>query len=161
MNITGTAYARVESNVRITDFRLKSASNATSSYEDFGKSHISTNVDLASTSSSITYYLEITNYGSVDVGILNITGLPSGVNYSIKDYNLTEKICNDSGKCNSFINKTYELTLTATSSYSGNIVMNFDFRTYHKVTYTDITNINYPTEVIDGGSLSITFKEDL
>ena len=161
MHITGNAHARVEANVRITDFRLKSVTDATSSYEDFGKSHISTNVNLTNSSSTITYYLEITNYGSVDVGILNITGLPTGVNYSIKDYNLTEKICNDDGKCNNFINKTYELTLTTTSSYSGNIQMNFDFRTYHKITYTNITNNGYPTEVIDGGSLVINFKETL
>mgnify|MGYP003312216102 CR=1 FL=1 len=46
MHITGNAHARVEANVRITDFRLKSTTNATSSYEEFGTSHISTNVDL-------------------------------------------------------------------------------------------------------------------
>ena len=161
MNITGNAQARIEANVRITDFRLESTNNATSSYEEFGKNHIVSNIELKSSSSSITYYLEITNYGSIDVGILNITGLPNGVNYSIKDYNLTDKICNDSGKCNSFITKTYELTLTTSSTYVGSIKMNFDFRTYHKVTYTDITNNNYPTEVIDGGNITITFKENL
>ena len=161
MHITGNAKARIEANVRITDFRIKNVTNATSSYEEFGKSHISTNVDLKTSSSTITYYLEITNYGTTDIGIFDITGLPTGVNYSIKDYNLHDKICNEEGKCNSFIKKTYELTLTTTSSYSGNIQLNFDFRTYHKITYTDITNNNYPTEVIDGGTLKITFKEEL
>ena len=161
MKITGNAYARIEADVRITDFGIASVNNATSSYEEFGKNHVVTEVDLVNNLSSITYYLEITNYGSVDVGIFDITGLPSGVNYSIKDYNLHDKICDDSGKCNSFIKKTYELTLTSTSSYTGSVQLNFDFRTYHKVTYTDITNNDYPTEVIDGGNLSITFKEDL
>ena len=46
MNITGTAHARVEANVRITDFKLESTTNATSSYEDFGKNHISTSIDF-------------------------------------------------------------------------------------------------------------------
>ena len=46
MTITGNAHARVETNVRITDFRLASSNNSTSSYEDFGKNHISTNLDL-------------------------------------------------------------------------------------------------------------------
>mgnify|MGYP003306695441 CR=1 FL=1 len=161
LNIQGDAYARAEADVRITNFRLANLTNATSHYEEFAKSHIITEVDLNDTSSQITYYVEITNYGSVDIGIFDITGLPDGVNYSIKDYNLHDKICDDTGKCNSFIKKTYELTLTTTSSYSGQVQLNFDFRTYHKVTYTDITNNNYPTEVIDGGDLSIPFKEDL
>ena len=161
LNIKGDAYARAEADVRITNFRLANLTNATSHYEEFAKSHIITEVDLNDASSQITYYLEITNYGSVDIGIFDITGLPDGVNYSIKDYNLHDKICDDTGKCNSFIKKTYELTLTTTSSYSGQVQLNFDFRTYHKVTYTDITNNNYPTEVIDGGTLSILFKEAL
>ena len=162
MNLTGTAHSRIETNVRITDFRLASTNNATSLYEEFSKNHIITNVDFKSSSSSITYYLEITNYGSVDIGIFDITGLPDGVNYSIKNYNLHDKICDDSGKCNSFIKKTYELTLTSTSTYSGSVQLNFDFRTYHKVTYTNINvDSSYPTEVIDGGNLNITFKEDI
>ena len=128
MNISGIGISRVEANVRITDFRISTTNNATSSFEEFGKNHIVTEIDLLDSTSSITYYLEITNYGSTDVGIFNITGLPSGVNYSIKDYNLHDKICDDSGKCNNFAVKTYEITLTSTSTYSGSIQLNFDFR---------------------------------
>ena len=161
LTVKGEAYARREADVRITDFRLATSNKATSSYEEFGKNHIVTEVDLLDSSSYITYYVEITNYGSVDVGIFDITGLPSVVNYSIKDYNLHDKICDDTGKCNSFIKKTYEITLSTNSTYMGQVQLNFDFRTYHTVTYTDITNNEYPTEVIDGGTLNITFKEDL
>ena len=50
------------------------------------KNHIVTEVDLNDSSSHITYYVEITNYGSTDVGIYNITGLPENLNYQIKDY---------------------------------------------------------------------------
>ena len=160
-NITGVAYSRVEADVRITNFMLASTNNATSSYEDFAKNHIVTEIDLTDTSSSLTYYLEITNYGSIDVGIFDITGLPTGLNYSIKDYSLHDKICDDTGKCNSFIKKTYELTLITTSTYTGSVQLNFDFRTYHTIEYINITNNNYPTEVIDGGTLNITFAEDL
>lgn len=161
MTLSGDAYARAEADVRITNFRLANLTYATSHYEEFGKNHIVTEVDLNNSSSQITYYLEITNYGSVDIGIYDITGLPSDVNYSIKNYNLHDKICDDTGKCNGFIKKTYEITLTTTSVYSGQVQLNFDFRTYHKVTYNGITNNNYPIEVIDGGNLSITFKENL
>ena len=161
IKITGDAYARVETDVRITDFRLGASLNATSNYENFGKNHISTEVNLTNTSSKIMYYIEITNYGSNDIGIYDITGLPEGVSYSISNYNLHDKICDDTGKCNSFIKKTIELTLTTTSSYSGSLQLNFDFRTFHKVTYTDIENMGYPTEVIDGGTFKIPFQEDL
>lgn len=161
MSIRGDAYARAEADVRITNFRLASATNATSSFEEFGKTHVITELDLTDATSSITYYVEITNYGSADVGIFDITGLPDEVNYSIKNYNLHDKICDDNGTCNSFIKQTYELTLTTTSSYTGSIQLDFDFRTYHTVIYTDITNNNYPTEVIDGGNLNITFTESL
>ena len=163
MSIRGDAYARAEADVRITDFRLASATNATSSFEEFGKTHVITELDLTDATSSITYYVEITNYGSVDVGIFDITGLPDEVNYSIKDYNLHDKICDDTGKCNNFAKKTLELTLTTTttSTYTGSIQLDFDFRTYHTITYTDITNNNYPTEVIDGGNLNITFTGTL
>ena len=161
LTVKGEAYARREADVRITGFRLATSNKATSSYEEFGKNHIVTEVDLLDSSSSITYYVEITNYGSVDVGIFDITGLPSVVNYSIKDYNLHDKICDDTGKCNNFIKKTYEITLSTNSTYMGQVQLNFDFRTYHTVTYTDIENKGYPTEVIDGGTLKIPFQEDL
>ena len=161
MTVKGEAYARAEADVRITGFRLNRTLNATSSYEEFGKNHITTEIGLLNPSSSITYYVEITNYGSEDAGIFDITGLPSVVNYSIEDYNLHDKICDDTGKCNNFAKKTLLITLTTTDSFAGSIQMNFDFRTYHTVTYTDIENKGYPTEVIDGGNLNITFKEDL
>lgn len=161
IKITGDAYARVETDVRITDLRLGVSLNATSNYENFGKNHISTEVNLTNSSSKIMYYIEITNYGSNDIGIYDITGLPEGVSYSISNYNLHDKICDDTGKCNNFAKKTLELTLTTTSSYSGSLQLNFDFRTFHKVTYTGLENMGYPTEVIDGGTFKITFKEAL
>ena len=161
LTVKGDAYARAEADVRITGFRLNRTLNATSSYEEFGKNHITTEISLLNPSSSISYYVEITNYGSEDAGIFDITGLPSVVNYSIKDYNLQDKICDDTGKCNNFIKKTLLITLTTTDSFAGSIQMNFEFRTYHTVTYTDIENKGYPTEVIDGGTLKIPFQEDL
>lgn len=161
MKITGNAYARVDANVRITNFRLGTANKATSFFEKFGKDHVITGVELLDTSSTITYYVEITNYGNVDVGIYNINGLPSEVNYTINDYNLKEKICDDNGKCNGFIKKTYEITLTTTSAYNGNIQMNFEFKSFCSVTYTGITNQNYISSTMDGEDLNITFVNDI
>lgn len=161
LNISGDAIARSEADVRITDFRLASTTNSVSNFEEFGKSHIITEVNLIDTTSSITYYIEITNYGSTDVGIFDITGLPDGVTYSLSNYNLHDKICDDAGKCNSFIKKTLELTLTTSSTYTGNVQLDFDFRIYHKVTYKDVdVDSDAVTEVISGGNIDVKFSSD-
>jgi len=162
MNITGLAYARVVKDVRITDFKLNSSStNTTSSYEEFGVNTISSKFNLLDSSSSIVFDVEVTNYGSSDVGILQLIGdVPTGLSYEIINYNLKDKICDDTGKCNQMAVKTFQIKFTGIpGEYEVNLEL--DFRTYHKVTYTDITNNNYPTEVIDGGNLNITFTENL
>lgn len=67
MTVTGKAFARVEADVRITDFRIKEITGDTTiNYTNFTKDTISTDVSIEGT---ITYTVEITNYGSNDVGI--------------------------------------------------------------------------------------------
>ena len=162
MTITGDAYARAVKDVRITNFKLNSSStNSTSSYEEFGVNTISTKFNLVDSSSSIVFDVEVTNYGSADVGILQLIGtVPTGLSYEIINYNLKDKICDDTGKCNQMAVKTFQIKFTGTPG-EYELTKEFEFRTYHKVIYTDITNNNYPIEVIDGGNLIITFKEDL
>ena len=159
VKISGNAYARVEADARITDFRLASSNNATSSYEEFGKNHIATEVDLVDSTSSITYYVEVTNYGSSNVGIYSISGLPSGINYSIKDYNLKDKICDENNVCNSFIKKTLEITLTTTSTYLGSVQLTFDIRPFLNISYVGFSN-QYLNEFIAGDSVSVDLSGD-
>jgi len=162
MTINGNAYARIEKDVRITDFKINSSSvNATSSYEEFSVNTISSKFNLQDSQSSIVFDVEITNYGSSDVGILQLIGnVPSGLSYEIINYNLKDKLCDDNGKCKVMAVKTFQIKFTGTpGEYEINLEL--DFRTYHNVTYKDITNNAYPTEVIDGGNLNITFTETL
>ena len=161
MNITGIAYARVVKDVRITDFKINSSSDVTSSYEEFSVNTISSKFNLVDSSSFITFDVEVTNYGASDVGILQLIGdVPTGLSYEIINYNLKDKICDDNGKCNQMAVKTFQIKFTGTPG-EYEITQELDFRTYHKVTYTGITNNNYPTKVIDGGNLNITFTENL
>jgi len=162
MTIKGDAYARVDADVRITNFKLSSSSsNSTSSYEEFSVNTIASKFNLLDSSSSIVFDVEVTNYGSADVGILQLIGtVPTGLSYEIINYNLKDKICDDTGKCNQMAVKTFQIKFTGTpGEYEVNLEL--DFRTYHKVTYTDITNNNYPTEVIDGAELNVDFTEPL
>lgn len=162
MNVTGIAYARVVKDVRITDFKINDLSfSATTSYEEFSSNTISSKFNLIEPASSMIFDVEVTNYGSSDVGILNLIGtLPEGLSYEIINYNLEDKICDDTGKCNQMAVKTFQIKFTGTPG-EYEITQELDFRTYHKVTYTGITNNNYPTKVIDGGNLNITFTENL
>ena len=154
VKISGDAYARAEADTRITDFRLASSNNATSSYEEFGKNHIMTDVELVNSSSSISYYVEVSNYGNNSVGIFDITGLPSGVSYTIDDYTLKDKICDDSNTCSGFLNQTYIITLRSSGSYTGSIKLDFDFRPFLNITYEGISG-NYRNEFIAGDHVSI------
>ena len=111
-NITGSAAARVAADVRVTGFRIASATNnGVSNYEEFGKNHVSTGLQLPSRNATVTYYVDVTNYGNTDVGIYSISGLPSSLTYTISDYTLKNKICDDTGKCNSMAKKTFSITL--------------------------------------------------
>ncbi len=162
MTIKGNAYARAEADVRITNFKLSSSSsNSTSSYEEFSVNTIASKFNLVNSSSSIVFDVEVTNYGSSDVGILQLVGtVPTGLSYEIINYNLKDKICDDTGKCNQMAVKTFQIKFMGTpGEYEVNLEL--DFRTYHKVTYTDVTNNNYPTEVIDGAELNVDFAEPL
>ena len=162
MNLTGTAHARIEKDVRITDFKLISTKGSSSFYEQFSIDTLSAGINILSNESEreIIYEVEVTNYGSTDVGILNITGMPNNLSYELIDYKLQDKICDESNKCTNFAIKTFQIKITGNPG-DYEFTLKFDFRTYHKVTYTDIENKGYPTDVIDGGDLNITFKEEL
>lgn len=163
MNISGDAYARVDADIRITSFKLSSStSNGISHYEEYSKNTISSKIQLFAFEDvkSVTYDIEVTNYGNVDMGIFDITGLPSGLSYEIINYNLKDKLCDDTGKCNGMAKKTFQIKITG-SPGTYEFVLNIDFRQYHQITYKNIDSYNYPKYVIDGGTLNVTFQEKL
>lgn len=154
MNISGIGYSRVETDVRITDFSIHEANNATSSYEEFSKNTIASNIQLSENDSYITYIIEVTNYGENPVGILDIKGISSDLFYELIDYNLTEKICDESGKCNNYATKKFYLKIKGKQG-EHNLNLLLDFVPYLTISYINIENNNYPTEVIYGSSLSL------
>ena len=106
MNITGLAHSRIEADVRITELSLYEAVNATSSYEEFSKNTIFSQITFEENAYAI-YKIEVTNYGETDIGIYSIDGIPDGITYELIDYNLKDKICNNSGKCNNYAEKEF------------------------------------------------------
>ena len=154
--------SKEELSTKITNFKLSSSNGIDSFYEYFSDNTVSTYLRILDGDDGfITFDVKATNYGESEVGILNITGLPEQLSYELIDYSLGDKICDDTGKCNSDSVKTFQIKITGNPGDYG-ITLYFDFETYHKVTYTNIYTYNsYPTEVIDGEDLSITFEENI
>lgn len=152
MNITGIAHSRVEADVRITDFKLEETVNATSSYEEFDKDHISTSISFKENAYAI-YQVEVTNYGTTDVGIYSIEGLPDNITYELIDYNIKDKPCNNTGKCNSFSKTTFNIKFTSTNK-EVDFTLKFNFKVIHNIAYINFTG-SYPSDVYDGESLSV------
>lgn len=162
MNITGLAHSRVEADVRITDFSLNEIVNATSSYEDFSKNTVSSGIKLQDNTSSITYKIEVTNYGTTDIAISNITGLLETLSYTITDYNLKDKICDVSGKCNTLVTKEFYITITnnTNNTIETSLELTLIFEIFHKITYINIENNNHPTEVLNGEKLEVNLSSN-
>ncbi|MBR4618353.1 MAG: hypothetical protein IKO49_03515, partial [Bacilli bacterium] len=91
-----SATVRVHKDVRIGGIFLSNATNdGISHYEDYNVKDIYSSVTLPNANSSITYDVKVLNLGNVEMGILNISGLPNNLTYSISNYNLEDPLCDD------------------------------------------------------------------
>lgn len=166
MNITGKAYARVEADIRITDFQIENVSNnAISSYEEYGKNNLSSTVTLPNSDSYILYKVKVTNYGNINMGIKNIDGLHTNLSYELIDYSLKDKLCDENNKCNLGSVATFYIKIKYNNFDSTNTIysmnLNFVFEQVFNITYEGITNNNYPTTIMLNEELNVTFTEDI
>ena len=81
------ATVRVQENIRITAFNYYSAtSSATASSNDYAEELLISDISLPNADSTITYQVTVTNYGNEEMGIYELSGLPSNLTYELKDY---------------------------------------------------------------------------
>ncbi len=162
-----TLVYRIEKDIRITDFKLSETSvGVQSKAAEYNYDSIADVIVLPSADSTITYKVQVTNIGTEPMGIFNITGLPSNLTYELKEYNLKDKICNGE-QCSQGVVKEFYITIKyadkafVSEKIEYNILLNFDFREFHKVTYVDFDNgySNYPKDVIDGGTFRMTLQQ--
>ena len=158
IKIDGIGYARSQSDIRITKYNLSSIENSSISlYEEFNKYSTTSSITLPEATSTITYLVEITNYGSTEMAISEITGLPSNLKYTLQNYNLKDKICDQDNKCNNYAVKTFYLTISYlyydSRETTFNINLTFNFKEFHPVTYDNMKVIG-PTEILDGETYS-------
>ena len=163
--IDGSSIARIEKDVRVTGFNVFNVSDGVlSSYEEYRVDGIKMGISLPNNSSYVTYKIQVTNYGNNDVIIKNINGLPSNLKYEISDYSLGNKICDNTGNCNLGAKKEFFITIKY-SNYTGVTVydlnLEFDFRTIYTVNYRYIENNGYPSTILEGETLNISFTGDV
>lgn len=154
---------RIASDIRVTSMVYSSSTNnGISSFEEYDANSVMGEGNMPNSNSTITYKIGITNFGNQEMGVYSISGLPSNLTYELKDYNLHTNLCDSTGKCSLGATKNFYITIKYidggfnSNQTSYNIKLDFEFRKMHQITYSGITNNNYPTSVIDGGALTFT-----
>ena len=157
------ANVRVEKDVRITGFSIDGGSMSGGLGElNWDADSIMLGDSINGKGDNISLEVTITNIGSAEVGIYDIV-VPEGIDFEITNYNMKSKLCDSSGKCNLGISKTIRLNVS-NSSYSdveNGVKIDFDFREFHTIIYENITNNGYPTEMIAGDNLNVTFTGEV
>lgn len=137
----------------------------TTTYLDYNVRNIQAGIKLPNTNSSVTFNVQVTNIGSTEVGIKEITGLPDNLDYKILNYNLKDKICDEDNVCKLGIQKEIQVQIKYKEGYYDssntlyNVVANFNFQPFYSVTYTDIEGEGYPTEILGGETLTVDFGD--
>ena len=163
-----SAIVRVQKDVRIGGIFLSNATNdGISHYEDYNVKDIYSSVTLPNANSSITYDIKVLNLGNVEMGILNISGLPNNLTYSISNYNLEDPLCddNDSSQCKLGVEKTLHITISyKENGFDENNItypldLTFDFKRIYTITYNGFTSTTgLPTVILEDDAKTITFN---
>jgi len=153
------AQIRIVKDIRVTGITPNgSTSDGLAMSEDYNVSNITPSLSLPNSDSTVTYTVEVTNIGNAEMGIASMSGCPSNLTCTITGYTLTEPLCDDnnSSKCSLGAVKTFNVTVGyAEGSYDSNntsfdLLLEFDFRGYHNVTYVNAPRgNNYKTYAMD------------
>ena len=156
------AVVRINKDIRITDITLDNTSNnAISNWEEYNTNSISSNITLPNSNSSVTYQVEITNLGNIEMGIFDITGIPSNLKYTIDNYSLKDMLCDsvNTSECKlgskSYINITlsYNNNSYDSSNTDFNVKLDFDFKRFYNISYVNLDTTNLPTRAIESDNI--------
>ncbi len=158
---------RLQEDVRITRISVNSVSNnGESNYEEYNVSSINGSISLPSSSSTVTYEIDVTNIGNTKEGIYTINESYNGSNLEIKDIsvNYGDALC-VSSQCTLGVTKTILITIGYeaggynSSNVNHTFNLDFDFRRVFDITYINFNNIGgLPTSIISGETKNITFS---
>ncbi len=161
LEINGLVKVRRQENIRVTGVEVESSTKATSNWEEYDVKNVSAGITLPNAESSITYKVKVTNFGNVDMGIYNIDGLDNRLTYTIEGYELKDKIEKSGNKREFKITIKYKDGSYDASNTDYNILLNFEFRAYYKVTYKNFPSgtDNLPKEVMERDKLIVDLKD--
>ena len=162
-----TSYVTIDKDIRITKFSLNGSSNGgVSNWNQHTKTTTSTNIDLPNADSTVSFDIDVTNLGNVEMGLLRIDGMPPGLKYEITGYELKDMLCDsvDSTKCKLGSKTKFVITFSRDDVAYPPVSTNFDvdlsylFKRFYNVTYINLNPENLPSKVLENDDLNITFS---
>ena len=169
LTISGTvATVKPDINIKITSVTATGNNGATVGVTDHGYKYISSSVTMPQ-SSTVTYTIEVTNFGNEPMAIyaINQTYSPNDLKIvRTTDYNVGDKICSNSNPSQCTGNGVRHFTIEiGYDSYGGTqaheINLDFEFVRTYDITYSHITNNNYPSVAYMGKPFQATFTGDV
>ena len=164
------AVIKAQKDIRIDNINLvNTEGNALSNNEGYNLQNVYSHLTLPESNSSVTYDVVIKNLGNVEMGLLEITGLPNNLKYSINNYELKEPLCDDSDKSKCTLGSTTTLQIKVEYNENGfdesvldyGLNLNFNFKRIYSITYKGISANNYPQTILEDETLNISFVDNI
>lgn len=151
---------RPDVDVRITSFAVSSTANGGSaSNVDYNISSTIANLHLPNSNSSVTFAINVKNYGNVEMGISSISlpsSLDSKLDVSVSSYTLGTKLRDNNNSCEGTTNgcklsisRTFYITIkydsgayTSSSVNFSSVKLDFSFIQAYSVAYVDCTSFS-------------------
>ena len=166
-----TATVRPNMDIKITNLQIESTSdgiviskdhNTVNNQNNTYTGKIISDLTFTKTSSSVTFKVEVTNFGNTEAAVESISGLPSNLEYELdtNTYDIGEKLCDrtTSTKCtlgsktDIYITIKYKSGSGTNTSTNLSIVLDLTFKGIHKIYYGG-NELGY---VIDGGNKTVS-----
>ena len=158
-DIKGLVRARAD--IRITNVTASSTNSGYTTYDEYDVRAIESSIILPNTSDTVTYAVEITNIGSQDMALTEITGLPSNMEIKNMNYTYGTKLC-DAYRCHNgsinTINLTigYKNTVSSGSNNAESIHLDFTFKKVYSINYVNFTDTTgLPVEILESSTITI------
>ena len=116
------ALVRIQRDIRITGVSINSTNNGgISSYEDYNVNSIYSKITLPNSDSTVSFDVEVTNLGNLEMALSSITGLDENLKYTISGYTLDDPLCDDNDATSCKLGS--KTTLHVTIGYNDNAVV--------------------------------------
>ena len=166
-----TASVKPDMNIKITDLQINNTSDAIVVSKDYNSINnnnstytgkILGDLTFTKTTSSVTFKVEVTNFGNVEMGVSSISGLPSNLTYELDTttYDIGEKLCDRTTTTKCTLGSKTDIYITikyksgSGTNTSTNLSLNLDltFKEAHKIYYSG----NIVDYVLDGGNKTVS-----